>query len=100
MSAAERLTADWCYLEGFKLLLGDNDSGGGGGGSARGGPDLKALGPRLPKGKNAVDVVSDFLSELRRCVGAGVDERARCGGCGPVWAAGAGGMVGSVDGGP
>ncbi|PNW81847.1 hypothetical protein CHLRE_06g262977v5 [Chlamydomonas reinhardtii] len=66
MSAAERLTADWCYLEGFKLLLGDNDSGGGGGGSARGGPDLKALGPRLPKGKNAVDVVSDFLSELRR----------------------------------
>eukprot|EP00198_Chlamydomonas_reinhardtii_P007236 XP_001696572.1 predicted protein [Chlamydomonas reinhardtii] len=44
MSAAERLTAD----------------------CARGGPDLKALGPRLPKGKNAVDVVSDFLSELRR----------------------------------
>ncbi|KAG2435486.1 hypothetical protein HYH02_011781 [Chlamydomonas schloesseri] len=61
MTATERQGADWCYLEGFKLLLDERPQ-------QQGGPDLVALGvsSELPRGKSAVDVVVDYLSELRR----------------------------------
>ena len=75
MTEAERRKEDWCYVEGFKLLLDGEDSGSvsssGDGGSSLAPPDeLVATGvsSQLPRGKGATEVVSDFLAELRKCV--------------------------------